>query len=89
MHMSLSCKPATFFLISIILAVCINIAQQIYGGSYPGLSQLCCTCLCVCLSFVFMTGLCFYNIMIAWGVAIITCILSCCSISINAYTFKQ
>ena len=84
--MSFICKPATFFLITIVIAVCINLVLQITDGTYPGISQICCTCCCISLSFIFMTGLCFYNIMIAWGITIITCIISSCSMSINAYS---
>ena len=80
---ALYCKPAIFFLICVIISVCIQLIQQISTGNYPNIAQTICTCCCICLSFIFVSGLCVYNMMIAWGVAIVACMLTTSGISLT------
>lgn len=83
------CKPAIFFLVSIIFAVCVYLFQQINGGKYPDISQILCTCCSICALFIFMTGLCVYNMNIAWVTAIIASVLAFCSFSATIYSILK
>lgn len=74
------CTPSTLFLILISCVALFYIFKQYTESGTVSPIQLFSTCCSICLSFMFMTGLCVYNVYIAWFFTIIACVLSTLSV---------
>jgi len=94
MNTEVNSDPAYFYLVSILIIVCILLSIQTYNGKYPDLSQVCSISCFVCATFLIAAGLSVYSIIFAWMfVCCILCASTCSTLltisTISGFVMKR
>lgn len=79
------CPPSAMYLIFSILVMVINIGYGFYKKQYPSFMRVISTSSSICLISLIMSGMCIYDMSMAWAAFLLCCCSISCSSAANIY----